>query len=60
MSRPTYHQHVKKQKERAKKARQEEKQQRRSARLDASAEAASEGTLAQAGAPCEPVSPTTS
>jgi hypothetical protein len=58
MSRPNYHQQVKKQKERARKARQDEKQQRRSARVNAG-ETASEGTATEPEAPREPASETT-
>ncbi len=58
MSRPSYHQQVKKQKERARKVRQDEKQHRRSARVNAAGEAG-EGTATDSGAPREPVSGTT-
>ena len=50
MPRPSYHQHVKKQKERARKARQEEKQQRRSTRVNAAGDA-------NGGAPTESEAP---
>jgi hypothetical protein len=59
MPRPNYHQQVKKQKERAKKARHEEKQQRRSARLNATEEPSSDGTAAETVAPRESDSGTT-
>ncbi len=58
MSRPNYHQQVKKQKERARKARQDEKQQRRSARVNPG-ETGGDGTAAEPGTPREPVSGTT-
>ncbi len=57
MPRRTYHQQVKQQKERARKARQEEKQQRRSVRVnpaDASNDE-SEGPTAQSAALSPPV-----
>ena len=57
MARPTFHQQVKKQKERARKARQEEKQQRRSVRTNA-VDAGSEGSPIDAGAPRDPNSET--
>jgi hypothetical protein len=55
MSRPSFHQQVKKQKERARKARAEEKQQRRSARGSAE-ETSGEGAPTEAGAASEPPS----
>ncbi len=59
MSRPNYHQQVKKQKERAKKARHEEKQQRRSARLSAAGETSEDGTAAGTGVRNVPAPDTT-
>jgi hypothetical protein len=59
MPRPNYHQQVKKQKERAKKARHEEKQQRRSARLNPAGEPSGDGTAAETGTPREADSGTT-
>jgi hypothetical protein len=60
MSRPNYHQQVKKQKERARKARQDEKQQRRSAaRVNVAGEASGDGTATESETPHEPVSGTT-
>ena len=51
MPRPTYHQQVKKQKERVRKARQDEKQQRRATRDSAS----SGDTPTESAAPAEPL-----
>jgi hypothetical protein len=59
MSKPNYHKQVKKQKERAKKARHEEKQQRRTARLSAAGEPSGDGAAVATGAPPEAVSDTT-
>jgi hypothetical protein len=53
MPRPTFHQQVRKQKERARKARQDEKQQRRAAR-NGPAEASGEGAPTEADAAREP------
>ena len=47
MSRPNFHQKVRKEKERARKARQEEKQQRRSARQNTAQDASGEGGPAE-------------
>lgn len=59
MPKPNYQQ-VRKQKERARKARQEEKQQRRSARVDAPSDATVADSAADAPASVEPASgPTT-
>jgi hypothetical protein len=60
MSRRTYHQQVKQQKERARKARQEEKQQRRSARVNPTDEASGDSAAAESVGPGVPVPETTS
>ena len=55
MSRRTYHQQVKQQKERARKARQEEKQQRRSVRVNPADATNDENPAAQSAALSQPV-----
>jgi hypothetical protein len=59
MPRPTYHQQVKKQKERARKARQDEKQQRRSTRVNPGEETSDGSAATESGAPREPAPETT-
>ncbi|MGH9646690.1 MAG: hypothetical protein ACRD4E_07740, partial [Bryobacteraceae bacterium] len=59
MAKPNYQQ-VRKQKERARKARQEEKQQRRAARVDGPGDTTDAASAAESPAPAEPASgPTT-
>jgi hypothetical protein len=53
MAKPNYHQ-ARKQKEVARKARQQEKQQRRSARLNAPGEEPNSATTQESGDPREP------
>jgi len=55
MARRTYHQQVKQQKERARKARQEEKQQRRSVRVNPAGAPNDESPAAQPAALSQPV-----
>jgi hypothetical protein len=58
MPRPTYHQQVRKQKERARKARQEEKQQRRSTRVNGAEDTSGDGAPTESETPREPHSET--
>ena len=60
MARRTYHQQVKQQKERARKARQEEKQQRRSARVNATDDMSGDAQASEPAAPGHTVSETPS
>ena len=60
MPRPNFHQQVRKQKERARKARQEEKQQRRSGRNSAEPGTSGEGIPNESGVPGEALSETSS
>jgi len=60
MPRPSYHQQVRKQKERVRKARQEEKQQRRSARVNATDEMSGDTQASEFAAPGHSVPETTS
>jgi hypothetical protein len=60
MPRRTYHQQVKKQKERARKARHDEKQQRRSARVNATDETSGNSGTVESGAHGVPTPETTS
>lgn len=58
MAKPNYQQ-VRKQKERARKARQEEKQQRRAARVDAPGDTTDAASATDSPTPVEPASGTT-
>lgn len=60
MPRPTYHQQVRKQKERARKARQEEKQQRRATRVNTEGDPSGDAGPTDSEAPREPHSETSS